>query len=478
MREQSIISKLVPVAILLSSITIIYLLSFNGLYGQDAYEYLRLLRSYNDYFTDGHAMPSSFFPGFYPLISFLVSKICMNDILALQLVSVLSFAGACFYLKKLILLIYNKSDQLTLYIILFFALSPYVFRFTFLDMSDMATTFLILAAIYYAMLFLKLNRLAALVLFALFASFAFYTRYASAVILFPVLSIVIIAIIKQRNYVYFVYPILIFAILSLPDLLIRSRLLIWDLQPGNLQFAYGSLHWNIANLFSRNFYNTDGWQHYTYFNLLAVFENVFHPAFIFCGILFLFFLKRDELSNRFSALLVMSILLYALFVAGFPYQNKRYLLITFPFLIVLFYPSYIRITSKYFNNTTALSIIISLIILLQGSFIVYSSQTIYQANKNEKQIAEAMKGYPKETIYTFSINGALKAYGIQNKIEDIYNRRISSIEKPAVLLFNYNQFSNQFIGLNPMENWNSINNNYAVKKVQDLPDGWAVYRIE
>src|SRR5882757_7658565 len=91
---------MLAVCLFLILILVAIIFQFNGLYGQDAHEYLRLSRALNDYFKNGIALAHSYFPIFYPLTGLLFSKFMLNDIVAMQLVSMLSLVTSFLYLKK------------------------------------------------------------------------------------------------------------------------------------------------------------------------------------------------------------------------------------------------------------------------------------------------------------------------------------------------------------------------------------------
>src|SRR4030095_6453095 len=98
---------IIALALLLILILVSVLLHFNGLYGQDAHEYLRLARSLDDFFTKRTLLPHSYFPILYPLSGLLISKLSGNDIVAMQLVSIFAIVLSFLYMKKLLHLIYG-----------------------------------------------------------------------------------------------------------------------------------------------------------------------------------------------------------------------------------------------------------------------------------------------------------------------------------------------------------------------------------
>ncbi|HXF28816.1 MAG TPA: hypothetical protein VN457_03115, partial [Chlamydiales bacterium] len=160
---------------------------FNGLYGQDAHEYLRMMRELNDVFFHGKELSHTIFPLMYPLTGFFLYEIIRNDFIAMQLVSILSLVIAFYFLKKLLRLMYGESRVINVYLFLFFALSPYVLRFSLLSMSDMlCMTLLVMATFQAANFFVRKKNLSAALSF-FFCLFAAGTRYAALIIIIPIL---------------------------------------------------------------------------------------------------------------------------------------------------------------------------------------------------------------------------------------------------------------------------------------------------
>ena len=462
--------------IFLFDIFLIIISGFNGLFGQDSFEYLKILRGYSD-----DKIPYSVFPGFYPTMGFLFTLVIANDIFSLQIISVLSLLFAIVYLHKILNFLYPQESKKVLYIFLIFVVSPYVLRFSLIAMSDMLNIFLCLGFIYHSFQFRKNIELKDLIILSVFGAMAIYTRYASAIIIAIPAFIIIQTIIKVKKYTLLLVPVIILSIVSIPELIIRQRFLFWDTKNGaaDLAYFYVPQQWSFINYFKKDFYNIDGWQHYSYSNILFVFQNCIHPAFIFTGLLMLPFLKKIDFIKKEILLLLAIILLYALFSAGYPYQSNRYLLLTFPLILIIFYPAWLRLIEKLLLKK-ALSYYIFLVISIQLFLFFYSSKLIYELNRNEKIIADRINSLPPEcSIYTFSIEGALKTYnGDERELVDIYSKQISSVKKPcSYLLFNYAVFSKQFEGLNPMINFNFIQNNYKVNEVEQFDEGWTLYKI-
>lgn len=160
-------------------------LQFDGLYGQDAYEYLRYTESLQNYFTTGKNPGDYFWGVYYPLLGCFLSFIVGNSALALQLISLLSLIVSSVYLHKIIELIYKEKTNI-LVVFVFFSLSPIVLIHGFLVMSDLLTCALVLGSIYYFLSYYESSKKSMFLFGVAFCLLAILTRYAVAVILFPI----------------------------------------------------------------------------------------------------------------------------------------------------------------------------------------------------------------------------------------------------------------------------------------------------
>jgi hypothetical protein len=86
--------------------------------------------------------------------------------------------------------------------------------------------------------------------------------------------------------------------------------------------------------------------------------------------------------------------------------------------------------------------------------------------------------YPRRTLYTFSIDGALKNYGVENKIINLWSEKISLAETNSMVLFNENKFKFQWEKRNPMINWNFLKENYRLIKIETFENGWELFEIK
>ena len=137
------------------------------------------------------------------------------------------------------------------------------------------------------------------------------------------------------------------------------------------------------------------------------------------------------------------LILYALFLEGIPFQNTRFLLLTFTVAVILFFPLFLRFYQLLLKSKVSIIIFVDLICIIQTGFIFKYSVGIYNASKLEREISEVIHSFHRQAIYTFAIDGALKTYGVKNRIINLWDE-LKTIEKRSLILFNEKKFRDQF----------------------------------
>ena len=210
-----------------------------------------------------------------------------------------------------------------------------------------------------------------------------------------------------------------------------------------------------------------------------------HPAFCFAGVLFIIAGRKSILQfgrqPPVYKIVAVCAVLYALFLAGIPFQNLRYLLLTYPLVLIVLYPGFV-VSARYLeqrrNNlfTTVLVIIVVIQLLLFCRVFL----PFYHGNKIDKAIAARVSIYPAQwPLYTFSIDGALKHYDVHNPIVNLWAVKLDTVvlANPALVLFNVSQFQAEWKDKNPMLNWAFLQKQHTLKKLEDLPDNWELYEL-
>lgn len=451
----------------------IWIMHFNGLYGQDSYEYLRYTKCIKEFIETGKNPGDYFWPMLYPIMGACFSFIFPLPF-ALQFLSILSLALAGIFLQKLLCLLFQvEKDVIYPYLFLFFLLSPYILRSSLVVMSDSLAVFCITASVYCFEQYKRILSPGYFLALVFFSAMAVLTRYAAFVILLPFVVAVLVVFFKNFKTSLLFAALGIVFLLLLPHIIIKKHDLL-----GFIHHEWVGT-WSAVNLFHRDFHTSNGYASYTFDNGIYTFFNVIHPAYCFAGIVFLFFLPYRKLKSTGALIYILSFLMYALFIAGIPFQNMRFLLLSFPLVLVILFPGYRAIRQLLENKKvwkyTVWAIVIIQILLFARVFLPF-----YKDNKVEKAIAEKMLPYPDKTVYTFSIDGALKSYGFTGKIVNMYLIKLDTVQKidtAGLVLFNPGQFSEIWKDKNPMLNWNFFNAQYRLVKLEDMPDGWSLYRV-
>lgn len=450
---------------------------FNGLYGQDAYEYLRYTNLLDKFFYHGSNPGHFFWPAGYPLSGSLLNLIIHNTSLSLQLISVLSFIISTVYIKNFLEKFLKEiKTEVKYFVLLFFCFSPYIFRSAFLVMPESLSILCITGFIYHLFLYTGNNKTKDFALAVFFMMFSVITRYANFVIDFIPSIYLFIFFLKKFDFKKFFAGIVIILLMILPHIIISGG--------GSMDFLSHEWlrEWSVSNFFSSKFHTANGLEVYKQFNLIYPFESLVHPAFIFSGILFLFFLRRKDFKSFFYKVLAVSLLIYFVFLAGIPYQDLRFLIPSFPLVILVLFAGYERVTRKFLKQKYRKFLFV-IFIVLQIVFIYKYSIGIYTINKFEKETAGIIKNYDSSRmLYTFYLSGALKYYGVKNHLIDLYDVKLSNVTSGSYILFNADKFKKQWADELPMINWNYLKSNYELKAVYKfgnnfMESGWILYEI-
>jgi hypothetical protein len=339
-------------------------------------------------------------------------------------------------------------------------------------MSDLLACCFTTMAIYYFIQFIIQSQNKHCILGVIFSVLSFQTRYASIIVLLLFFVLVFIKLLKSKNYKMILFSIFIGAIILLPHIYIRTN--------NSLKFLSHNLltEWNILNLFKNSFTTLDGESQNKFINLIYCLFSFYHPQFFGFGIIFFGIVFKNKLKlfivNKFQNLIFVTILFYALFVGGIPFQHKRLLLATLPLVIIMLYP----VLKQIIENTKWKNYIITMVLLSQFCLSFYYGELYYNRNKLEKAIANDLSGFPGKTIYVFDMDLALKGRNVPLDYQNIWYKEYSSFHKDALVLVNAAQLEKQWIDKNPLINWNKLKANNNLKVLKSYGDGWNLYKIQ
>ncbi|MCO6175112.1 hypothetical protein NHF50_08630 [Flavobacterium sp. NRK F10] len=447
-----------------------FFLDFDGLYGQDSYEYLRYTKALNLYFRTGTFPGDYFWPLYYPIAGAVLSFV-LKPVIALQLVSFISYLIVILYSFKIIKLIYPQNQNARIFCMLFLGLSPYMLRLSLSVMSDMLSTAFVVLCFYNGFFYFKTSSLKSLYLVVIFGLSAIMTRYATFVVLLPLsLYTLYIYISRKEHFKHLPFFILTGAILLLPHYLIRYENTTEFLQHNWLK------SWSVQNFYKRSFTTPDGTNYNFLPNIIYAFSSLFHPRYLFSGILFFPFLFKNFLKKRAVILLTLSFLAYSFFLSGIPFQNSRFLIVSFPLLLIILYPGFQLLAATFLSLKIYIATGIATFVL--QLFLCYLAlKPAQERNHLEKEIAQELIPYQNAVLYSFDMDVALQGRGLHFEYQNLWQQEYVTVHENSLLLFNSQKFSRQWEGKNPMKNWNFISNNYRLQVLEELPEGWKLYKI-
>jgi len=459
-------------------ICFISITGFNGLYGQDSYEYLRFTNVLRGLGKNGIHPGKYYWPVLYPVFG-AVFSVFFKPLLSLQIVSIISLILSGIYLENILKILYASEIRLIrFFVFLFFLLSPYPLRASLTVMSDSLCLFFITAALYYFLKYREEKSNIFFIGFAIFATAAISTRYAAFVVMLIPAICAVYYFFKRFSLRFFLLAAMVTVLILLPYILVIKDYPIDFLQQGWLQ------NWSLTNLLRSSVEAQNGNEVYLFPNIIYCFFNLGHPAYCFTGILFLSGTTKVFIQKRISSvqwIIIASLSLYAFFLAGIPFQNLRFLILSFPFAIILFFPGFIEISAFVKKIKPFFLTSFFLLSLLIQSFLFARVFIPFERdNKIEKQISGELLKYDSATLYTFSIDAALRYYGFKGKIIDLWEVKVDTLPPPqkyALILFNEKQFSRVWKDKNPMLNWEYLKAKYPFSKVEDLPDNWELFYI-
>lgn len=446
------------------------LLGFDGLLGQDSYEYCRYTEKIKTFYLTGVHPGGFFWPKGYPLMAGLFALVLPINI-SLQLVTVICLSGTAWFTNKFIKLIHPTNTNSLLFVVIALLFSPYFLRAGLIAMSDMLAAFCLVGSFYYGLSYFRKNKLSTLILCVLLAFYAVFTRYPAIVPLSILLVSLIVFWFKNIKLSHLF-------VLIIPAIFIGLHFY-FEANGTNFIKHEFLTTWDILNSYKRSFLIVDGSLNYLFPNIIYVLFPFFYPGFFVFGAVLIFTtLKGIRYKNRPTnnqLILGLSILLYALFLVGVPFQNTRFLVLTYPLIVVLLYAPFNRLLEQFISYK---KITVGFLIFIQLVFFIRAIYPSYQLNLLEKGMAKELQSFEGQTLYSFDIDIAMQGRGLDFNYKNLWVKKYSSFEKGALVLFNEEKLKVQWEGKNPMLNWNNLQHNYQLKTITSLSGGWKLYRIE
>lgn len=449
---------------------ILRIIGFEGLYGQDAFEYARYTEALTNFYLTGQNPGDYVWPLLYPIVGSVVNLVLPID-WSLQLVSLSSFIGILWFLSSIL----RKENpdtpiwKIHLFLMVSALLSPYFLRTSMLCMSDMLAAFFVLAAFHQVWRYSQKPKAQFIVWFLCAGVAAAMTRYATAVLIIPI-GIWLLRLFWLRKTLPIkpiVLGVLLAGSITLPHWLLRSSNGADFLQHAWLE------GWSLTNLFSSTFNTPDGVATNLVPNILYMFSPMGHAGYLFIGIplmLLAFLLKSFK---AFKSKLLWLFLPYLIFLGGIPFQNQRFFVIVFPLVVLWFFP----FTKKLWAKPKLVMLGIVGTAILQSGLFSYSFNRFYKRVLLEREVAAVLVEQPTvKSIYTVDMDVSFRYYNVPQKVKNIYLEEYMNFETGALVLVQPEILETQWKLSNPGKNWERLKQENLQLKHR-FRKGWELYVI-
>jgi 4-amino-4-deoxy-L-arabinose transferase-like glycosyltransferase len=449
-------------------------LGFDGFFGQDSYEYLRLARQMQASWLENAPIAEAIYPPGYPFLGAVLGLIVGSPEWGLTLVSLLAGLLSLWFFRRILDQLYQGQHiEKTIFTLLVLLASPAFLKASQVAMSDMSAVCLFLGTVFLALQYDQKGKPGLLFAAAILAALAVSVRVAALVVVpFPVLFLTWKAF-DKKQFLAWIGSVLtaIFLLFAMLQLQYFSSLL-------TNGHPYTPDHWNPANFFRNEFHSFEGNLVYTLPNIVFVTGIFYHKAFQFWGGIYLVFLLRNRTSiSRNARLLWLPVVAYLLFMAGLSVQNERYLLLVFPLALILVFPGFTALTNLLQQKKIWIpALVVHLAMQLFLNF--RSLRGPVRLSAFEKNMAVDLQPFRNRKVYSFSVDVALKQRIPGMEFLNLWEKRYGDFDPDAMVLFNETEFAKDWAGQNPMLNWEKLQNEYRLRPVKSWPDGWALYEID
>ncbi len=459
---------------------VLLLLGFNGLYGQDAHEYLRqslvIVARWQGEAAPPPGLGDREMAGGYPFVAAIVQVIGLGAIPAMQLVSALAGAGALWVFERLLAALSpgTSAKSRWWFALIGLGLAPYFFRAAATAMTDALGLLFFLAALLLAVRWLERERGWTQVAgFAALATGAVSTRYALVVALaIPSLALAL-EMARLRRWGTFAAAAAAALLASLPFWWHKGGL---EGLTGNSLLA----DWSVVNFFKSSFTQGNGTVDYGWPNLAYLLFPLAHPGFCLSLPALFFLFKKTDVQLYAKRLIALTLLVYLLFLGGLAHQNMRYLLPAYALLLLALFPAWDRFFSYgfyFFKKLTFGLLGLTVAFQLAGCILVF--RPVFERNRLEIQMANQLNTVlrPGDVLYGFDFDIALKSYLPQLDHRSLWLQEYARFQPGSYLLFNEPRLRTQWAGHVPMRNWERANEQFVLQPVADLPDGWTLFEL-
>lgn len=449
-----------------------FVIGFDGLYGQDGYEYVRYSESLTQFFKEGVPPGDFFWPIMYSLAGSILSLLWNNPIAWLQLVSIWSLFFIAIYAVKIIQLLYtDHAKHIIPYILSLGILSPYMLRFGVSVMSDCFGLALWVVGIYHIIKYARNQQPYSICFSFLLLGFSIMTRYVNFVICLPfIIYGMSVTKFSLKRIGFLLIAVICLMIPGIPHFFIK--------QAESLQFINHQhlMSWSPMNMIQRKFINLDGTSINVLPNILYGMLGIFHPRYFLLGLpLLLLGIRKIKLNKEVQVFIITGVL-YITFLVGIPFQNNRFLLPLLPIALFILYPSaqfgVSLITKKYLPMAWTGLILLQLTLSFIGLWPVWNR---YQF---EHKVIVYAKQFEPATIYTLDLYACLNGRKYKGKIKNLFSETLTSLDSNSIIIIQPDVLMKQWKGKLPEQNWKFINANYTLTEIRQFNNGWRVFKTQ
>lgn len=443
---------------------------FDGLYGQDAHEYLRYATALRNWLITGTDPGFSRWPPAFPLSAALLSLGGISVAAATQAVSFLAWLAAFWFGAAAVERLHGGRNAVA-YWALFFALSPFLMRVALSSMSDMLAIAWECASIAFALRWLGERRPRHAALAALCFSCGAATRFSVPLVLgLPALGL-LAEMFRTRDGRALAAAAL--GGLGPAALAIRASSL------GMLALSNAE-EWSAANMLARSFHTASaGSQAWPLPNIVASFVPLIHPGFCVAGLLLLARARREDLEAPATRALTLGWLTFALFLAGLALQNDRHRLASFPLVMMVLFPSFERLSAglmSRFGSPAMPRTAVTVLIAVQLGLLAGASRALLSAQRQEVRIAERLRREPPVTLFTFSFTLALQNRGAPQRLVELWNTPPADARPGDLVLFAADRLAAQWNG-HPLMAHFAVLRPRLGPPIEDFGGGWLLYPV-
>ena len=274
----------------------------------------------------------------YPFLGALLSWTTSAPLdLALQVISMLALTGFLWNMRQLLQESWPGRNHNVFWLALV-ALSPYLLRAAIIVLPDALGLFFVSGALLHFSRSVRYSTVTSFAWFGLFSALAITTQFQTLVLLLPLGISTIGNALRRWQYLHIAIAFGLFFMMWIPE---------WSIKGTDLQHSFGSdffrswrpLHW-FQSSFNSPFGPPDD---YLLPNILFGFNSLVHPGYCVLGAGLLAFFRKEDWHRPLLQISLIAYGLYALFISGIPFQNNRFFLASFPFLLLALNPAWYRL---------------------------------------------------------------------------------------------------------------------------------------